>query len=402
MQRLVWLSVLAFGAGATLYRAGSALKLLRALNPFLLLFAALATVSVLWSIDPSVTMRRVLRVFTFLLAAMALALLDNRPRSFQSVLRPILTLMLVGSIIFTLMYPELGTEQTDNVALLGAWRGLTFQKNALGSMAAITLLLWWHAWLAEEKPAWQAALGMIVSLTCILKSHSATSLMESAFALPFVFALLRSPRALQRYMPYLTVAFVCLLLTYSLAVLKLIPGSGILLSPLTTLMGKDLTFSNRTSIWAIIDERIAQHPLLGGGYGAYWVDEPGSPSQEMRLRLFFYPTEGHNAYLDVINDLGVAGALCLFAYLLVYLRQSLRVLAVDRSQGALYLGLLFGQLIGNLFESHWFSTLTCEFFVMMIATVIMARQSLDVRTRMPSRAARVPAGMRPLRRFQRR
>jgi O-antigen ligase len=174
---------------------------------------------------------------------------------------------------------------------------------------------------------------------------------------------------------------------YSLAVLNLLPGSSVLLSPITTLTGKDLTFSGRTAIWEILREHMALSPYVGSGYGAYWVLLPWSPSMIMKDRLYFYPTEGHNGYLDVMNDLGYLGAICLLGYLVTYLRQGLRLLAAVRPQGILYLTLLFEQLVANLTESRWFNVLSCEFTIMTIATVAMGRTLLDLNTQRQAAAA---------------
>ena len=213
--------------------------------------------------------------------------------------------------------------------------------------------------------------------------------------------LMRPPVALRRYLPYMIGFFVITLMVYSLAVLNLLPGSSALLSPITTLTGKDLTFSNRTAIWAIVNEHIVKSPWIGSGYGAYWVQLPGSPSMEMKARLFFYPTEGHNGYLDIINDLGAVGALCLFGYIIVYLRQGMRLLSLVRPQGVLYLTLMFDQLIANLTESRWLNVLTCEFTIMTIATIAMGKTLLEQRRSVatpastPAPRSRLRAPVRP-------
>ena len=119
-----------------------------------------------------------------------------------------------------------------------------------------------------------------------------------------------------------------------------------------------------------MSEHIALNPIFGGGYGAYWIGPlTGTPAYDHVVRLNFYPTEAHNGYLDIINDLGALGGICLLGYLLVYLGQSLRVLMRARVQGALYVGLLFEQLIANLSESRWLNVLCVEFVIMTLATV---------------------------------
>jgi O-antigen ligase len=95
--------------------------------------------------------------------------------------------------------------------------------------------------------------------------------------------------------------------------------------------------------------------------------------------LYFYPTEAHNGYLDIINDLGILGAIVLVGYLVVYVRQALQLFAVERTQGALYLSVVFEQLIANLSESRWLNVLCIEFVIMTLCTVSIARGLLDER-----------------------
>jgi len=96
----------------------------------------------------------------------------------------------------------------------------------------------------------------------------------------------------------------------------------------------------------------------------------------------FYPGSAHNGYLEVVNDLGWVGLTCLVAYIVTYVRQSLRLLEIDRHQGALYLALFFQQAITNLSETHWFSVLSVDFVLMTLATTALARALLEHRLRL--------------------
>jgi hypothetical protein len=72
----------------------------------------------------------------------------------------------------------------------------------------------------------------------------------------------------------------------------------------------------------------------------------------------------------------------LIAYIIMYARQSLQLLGMDRNQGALYLALLFQQVITNLSETHWFSVLSVDFVIMTLATTALARSLLEHRLRL--------------------
>ena len=377
-SRIIWLALLGIGLALVLSRSAVVLKLLKRVNPYLLVFYGLIAASILWSIEPAITTKRLITASTIALDGIALAVAGWHYRRFQAVLRPVLTLLLVGCIVFVLVEPQMAIEQSNQLELIGAWHGLTAQKNALGGLATTAFILWWHAWLCKETPAWIAVAGAVISGTCLLHSRSSTSIMATVFGAVLMLMMLRSPPGLRRYVPYLIAMFVLALLLYSLAVLKLVPGSDLLLSPITALTGKDQTFSGRTAIWAVLNEHIALRPLLGSGYGAYWNEIPNSPSMIMLQRVYFYPTEGHNGYLDVIDDLGAVGGVCLFGYLVTFLRQGLRILKTLPGQGALYLTLLFVQMIGNLSESRWFNALDFSFIIMTTATIAMARTLMDL------------------------
>ncbi|HEX2584328.1 MAG TPA: O-antigen ligase family protein [Steroidobacteraceae bacterium] len=370
---ILWLVILATG----FYFSGKKLRDSKSVlfaNRFFLGLVVLATLSYLWSIAPPVTMRRILRIFAVVSVCVAFASYSKTVRSFQEGLRPVLTIMLIGSIFFVITNPTYGVEQLTMSELVGAWKGLTTQKNALGALATIGFLLWLHAWITgQAKQPWPIV-GMIAAAICVINSRSSTSIMATVFSSILMLMLMKSPGSLKRSMPYFVGIFVSILLVYSLAVLKLIPGSEALLSPIAAITGKDLTFSGRTAIWDIINQSISYHPLLGTGYGAYWIGaDPSSPSFETLIKLLFYPTEAHNGYLDVINDLGWVGGILLLGYIITFLRQSLQLYKVDRSQGAIYLVILFHQMIGNLSESMWFNIRGVQFVIVTLATTCLIR-----------------------------
>jgi O-antigen ligase len=384
VSRMLWLGLLALGAVIVFWRAGLTWVLARTLNPFLALFVALAVLSIAWSIDPSLSARRLVRMFTIVLACLAFVLMSWHARRCQNVVRPILTIMLLGSILFGLAFPALAIHQQTSAELIGAWRGLANHKNGLGDLACLALIFWFHAWLTREATLLPALAGGAIAAACLVLSRSSTSLAATAFVLVLLVVLLRSPPGLRPYIAYLISMLIAALLIYALAILNLIPGLGTLMAPVMLLTDKAVTFTGRSEIWTIIAEHIAYHPFLGTGYGAYWTagPVPGTQSYEFIWRMrSFYPGSAHNGYLDVVNDLGWVGLACLIAYMLAHVRQCLRLLDIDRHQSALYLALFFQQAITNLSETHWFSVLSVDFVIMTLATTALARGLLEHRLR---------------------
>jgi len=94
--------------------------------------------------------------------------------------------------------------------------------------------------------------------------------------------------------------------------------------------------------------------------------------------MFFYPTEAHNGYLEIVNDLGYLGLICLLVFLFWFMRQALQLMRVDRSQAALYLALLFQEMVINMSESDWFSR-TNTFAVFLLAATCLSRGLREIR-----------------------
>jgi exopolysaccharide production protein ExoQ len=379
-NKITWLSFLIIPGLLLASRSRLSLRLIRSANPYFLALLAFAALSVVWSVDPGSTTSRITHALTVLLVCLAVTVVGWNPARVQQVTRPILTILLLGSLLFGLFAPELAITPPTPPDTRGYWHGLTTQKNQLGSLASIGAILWFHGWAAREVKWLPALVGGAISLACLLLSRSSTGVMATVLVAVLLLMMLRSlPKSMRRYMPYLVGIFVALTLAYSLAVLKVVPGLDILLKPLTALSGKDSTFTARTQIWEIIRAHIQLSPFIGSGYGGYWGGPtPASPSFIFLHTMYFYPNEAHNGYLDIINDLGYVGLLLLLGYLIAYIRQSVRLLRINYAQAALYLALMFQQLLTNLSESHWLF-IGHDFIVLTLATFGLTRSVLEAR-----------------------
>ena len=358
------------------WRAGFAWLLFKNTNRLFLFCLALIAASVYWSIDSAATFARVVSLASIVFVCYAFVLVGWHAQRVQNVIRPIVTTLLVASIIFGLLFPDFAIE-TGEGTLKDAWKGLTYQKNQFGILASIGAVFWLHALLTREAKPLKAALGTALSVVCLLLSRSSTSLLSTVLTTAFMLVLLFLPGSLRRYMPLIVGTFASVVVIYALAVLNLVPALDVILTPITDLVGKDLTFSNRSAIWLIIKEHIDASPLLGSGYGAYWTGPvPSSPSYEFLARMNFYPTESHNGYIEIANDLGFVGLLGCLGYLIWFVRDSLRLMLVQRNQAVLYLCIFFQQAIGNLSESYWLQ-IGFGFTVFTLATFGTARAFLD-------------------------
>ena len=246
-----------------------------------------------------------------------------------------------------------------------------------GESATVGAALWTYAWLTNNAKWWQFLGGMGVAASCLVLSDSSTSIMGSVIIVALEFALIRPKVQSSGVTPVLIVLLLGAIGFYSAAALNMIPGLDALLEPITKSVGKDTSFSGRSLIWEVVENHIAQNPVRGTGYGAYFIGPiPSSPSYEFVLRKIGYPPEAHNGYLEVTNDLGFLGLFCLFGFIIVYLRQCFYFLR-SYPQPVLWIGLLVSQMIGNTTESIWFQSSSLPFVVLTAITFDMARMRVE-------------------------
>jgi exopolysaccharide production protein ExoQ len=345
-------------------------------NRGFLAFLVVVPLSILWSISPLDTVYRYVTIGSIVLVSWAFSSVGWHPRRYQDVLRPFFTAVLIASVIIGINQPTWIIEGGD---LKDAWHGLVNSKNAFGQVAGFGVLFWAHAWLYDYAKWWRAAPFLALSVVCLFLSHSSTSLLSTMFAAFLLVLLCGLPPYMRRYMPYIVGLFAVCVLIYLGAVLQLIPGLDILFAPIHAITGKDATFTDRSRIWQIIGEHRALNPFMGTGYGAYWIGpEPSSPSYTFVGRMFFYPWESHNGYLEMANDLGYLGVVMLFGFLIDYIRQCIALFKTERPQAVLFTAIFFHQAMTNFSESEWLVvTAPIGFVVTTLAVFSLARLLAD-------------------------
>jgi O-antigen ligase len=380
LGHLLWMLVLGSSTALVLWRAGLAQRVLANLNLWFVGLLLLAALSLGWSIDPALTTRRLVRVLTLVLCLFAFVCTGWHERRLQSVLRPLLTSFLLASLAFGVGWPEYAIHRELSAELVGAWRGLTSHKNALGGLAATTCLLWCHAGVTREAPRPRSWVGFGIGFLCLLLSRSTTSLLATLFTCGLLLAFLPQVGANRSRLRWVTRPALALTLLLGLGSVSSMPGLSLFSAPVALLAGKDGSLTGRTAIWELVRDHIARRPLFGSGYGAYW--EPnrgiGTESAVFVKRLEgFYPGSSHNGYLEVTNDLGVCGLLLLSGYLVSYVREAVRCSTREWTQGLLCLALWLQQALTNFSESHWFNVTSVDFVFLSVATFTLARQRVQ-------------------------
>jgi exopolysaccharide production protein ExoQ len=281
--------VLIVGAGR---RAG--LALLRA--PLLIALVGLAVCSALWSTAPDITVRRSVALVFTCLSGVALAARFSWAR-LTEVLACGFAILALASLAVGLFAPSVG--RMDDL-FPGAWRGLWFEKNALGQYMTIGFCVCAAAGALNpgRRRLWGAAAVLAILLVLLSTSKtSLASLMLACAVLGFVWLVRRGPAA--------GIAAVWLGMVVAVGVtgfLVLEPDRAF------ALFGKDATLTGRTQIWAAVARRIHERPNFGWGYGAVWDDKDlWAPLAKISHEAGFVARHAHSSWMEQALGLGVTG-----------------------------------------------------------------------------------------------
>lgn len=395
LRQFQLLSLFALAAGLLYTHRSIALASFRHVNPFLLLVALYCLASMLWSPFPMVTLKRAIILLGLMVVSLSIVPPMGGAQQLPRVLLYTLTTILVLSLGAVVLAPHIGIDRS----LGGAWRGITWQKNLLGSAAGYATLLWLHEWTRKELPRAACTTGVLFSLFMLMMSQSATATLLTALACAVYLYWHR------RWLQDSYANQIILLGGAAVAILVVhlhyvwtgqMPTWTTITSPIAALFDKGSDLTGRTDIWHMLMLSIQQHPILGLGYGSFWLGE-GSPAQFIADELAWMPAHGHNGYLDLLNELGAIGLTLFLAALAWHLGCLIRLMRVDRLTAALHLAILILILSSNMTESDFLSGTLLQNILFLFSSAAVSTRLAYLRQwqadAAPSAqtAARVPA-----------
>lgn len=349
--------------------------------------------STLWSVAPGDTARRSIRLAGLAVCAFGWTLASWQPGRYWRLARYTLALLAGLSVLAALALPEVGTHGAASPEV-GKWRGLTTNKNLLGAVAGIGALLWLHAWAAREVPLRRVLPWLLACGVALLGARSSSSLFATLLGCAVLLTWLRSPVPLRGWA---VPALVALLLVVALPLHLYVLWRGAVtvtdvIAPLAELAGKDVSLSGRSDLWRYLFAEIPRHPWIGLGHGAYWLGEFSASAQAVR-ELYWVPNQGHNFYLDLLNETGVVGVALFGVLLAAWLRTIVRVNRFDRPLAALNGALLVLLLVHGLAETALVRAITPMTVLVFFALFDMSRRRFEeaLRARLASAPGAQPA-----------
>ncbi len=290
-------------------------------QPLLILLSLIAAASLMWSISPDQTLRRVVALTFTTLGGVALAA-RARWSSLAEVIAASFALLALASLAAGLLFPTFGRMQE---LFPGAWRGVWLEKNLLGGNMTIGAMACAAAAVLEPRRArlWWAAAALCLLLVILSTSKTAlVACLLGACGFMLVAVVRRGP--LGRIAGTWGV-----LMAAAVLIMGILVASNVFLAAL----GKDATLTGRAQIWTAVMRQIQERPWQGYGYGAVWSDESHwSPLARIIKEAGFRPAHAHNSWLDPWLGLGMIG---LGAWALYFTEVWTRaVIALYRSPGA--------------------------------------------------------------------
>ena len=375
LSAVQWPLLFIAGAWLLVRRYRLALRLLPWIGLTLPLLLGWFLASVLWSAAPAETARRATRLLALALCAYAYGLASWQPGRYWRHARYTLGVIAGLSVVVALLVPEIGTHGPASPEA-GKWRGLTTNKNILGPAAAIGFLLWLHAWASGELLLRRALPWLAACALALLGTRSSSSLLGTVLCAAILLLYLRPPIDLRgRRLPFAVALLLALALPLQVEIIWHGPVSITdVIAPVAELAGKDVSLTGRSDVWRYLIEEIPLHPWLGVGHGAYWLGEWSLSDRAVR-ELYWIPNQGHNFYLDLLNETGIIGVALFAALLVSWIRAIRRVAALDRPGAVLNGVLLLFLLVHGITETAMLRAITP-------LTVLMLFALFDVRRRL--------------------
>ena len=260
-------------------------------NGTVMLLIALSALSILWSVNPEVTTRRVISLAIFTLYAFW----AQARFGFALVLRTMAEFLLVcllGSVLMAILFPHLGVMPGASQL-----RGLFTHKNVLGQILVLSVL----TFLIVLRHGL-----MLRSVACggLLLALAMTAMVDSATSLSIILILLGAALAL--WWCSLPPLIVGAGISFAVAVAAVI-GLIIVIDAesLFALVGRDATLTGRTELWAFAWRAIEARPWLGYGYQAFWTMDAHwmTALQTLNWRV----PNAHSGYLELWLSTGILG-----------------------------------------------------------------------------------------------
>ena len=373
LNRLQWVPLFLVAAFLLWRVRTTALAFVREINPFLLAFIGLIFISALWSPVPGITLRRAIPMLGGIMIAASLHLTGWYPRRSLWLMYLVFGLLIAASVIAAVGFPGFGVHQTG--AFTGQWRGIRLDKNLLANLAALGMLFGAHALLTDTRRRWLHLGYFLMATLTMIMSGAKGSLVATAVGLLLMWFLARPPVSNRHWLAatLVTGALALAVPLFFYSIVYGIPTYTDIFGPFFELLGKEPNLTGRDEIWVWLLPIVAQHWLLGYGFGAFWLGDFGL-SGEITEKLGYYPWQAHNGLLEITNELGVVGLILVLGFFVWHFRQLYALRRLDNTFFVFAMPLVIMILVNNISESSILNSLNIYTLALLFTSMEASRQ----------------------------
>ncbi len=241
------------------------------------------------------------------------------------------------------------------------WTGWYFSKNEFGRGAVIALL----TFVVLDKTRTSRWVATAAAVLFVVGSSSATALAAALVILALVFWAQRYRQVGDEW------SGMFLFLSVFLGLCGVV-ATYLAVEVVVNALGRDLTFTNRTSIWAPSLDYVEREPWFGYGFGGLW-DPDNRPTQELWDQIGFAAANAHSGPLGVALDVGLPGLAVWFVLWLSTFTAALRLLRTHVFAVWAFAFLLIQLLVGvvePVFLSDWLAPL-------LLARILLSKIALS-------------------------
>jgi exopolysaccharide production protein ExoQ len=349
----VLVGALFLGALIAVVRRGFPWARVLAQNRALFAFYAYLVLSVAWVDSVEDPYIKLIRPLGDLLMALIVVAQPEPRRAVLTVFRRCAIALIPLSVVLVKYYPGLG-RMSDKHWGEDSWTGVTTHKNPLSQLCILSVVAFLDQIARSRRlprPRRFDRVALVyLALTGYLmfaggaNSRSSTSLL-CLLLLGAGFYLLGRLRH--------RVTMVMRILAGSAAALALLAGglalAGTSLQAVVAeAFGKDPTLTDRTYLWRDVVRIGGERPVLGSGYGGFWVP---ATFDQLSPEVDNMPLEAHNGYLETFANLGLVGVGLLALLILQSIRDAAAGLAEDFEYHRLRLAMLLMVVVMNYSEA---------------------------------------------------
>lgn len=302
-------------------------------------------VSMIWAIEPSIAVRRLI-LLTLVLWTIFMAVEEC---GFDRTIRTMmicLGVLLVANYIAVFVSPATAIHQagqTVDSGLVGDWRGILPQKNFTGAGCALTILLFVFAGQRLNPVLRIGVIAATAAFLYMTESKTSMGMLVVAGLVGGIYASFK-PRLRVILIPLVAIAGVAFMI-YSIS------AWDEMLGPFSRRDG----LTGRVQIWPYLLSYASDHPFTGSGYGSFWNIGAESPIYSYSRNWVAAVGNGHNGYLDLLVQVGWPGLiLAVLATMVIPMQRLLSNTEISKSRGALLVALLIFCIGHNVTETSLF------------------------------------------------